>query len=157
MIVDATIHDFQFINNLILIEAKNGHFNKDLVNPNMQNFWNDELSSILSRDSRNNGMFAKAYLWMRDDNPIGFVIMSAAAEDNKGNELWMAAITPNHRGLGEGKKMLATILQHFKGKNKILMARCSAESEAMFHILTTSGFEYKLTGQQGLRALVYTD
>lgn len=140
MLRAANITDFDFINKIVLSESKKGHFNRKLVRLINKFFWKRELRSILSKDSRNKGIYAKAYVWVRDDNPIGFVIMSVLTKDNKGNELWMSAITPEQRGLGEGKKMLITILEQFKGKNKTLVARCSVESEAMFHILTTNGF-----------------
>lgn len=155
MMRNATPQDFQFINYHVLSEAKNGHFNRALLVPSNRPGWDIDLSSVLAARTRRNGITAYALVWEKDKKPVGFVIMSAGP-DNKGNELWMSALSPTQRGSGEGKKMILEILHQFKGKNKKLYARCAPESEAMFHILTTNGFDHVDTGEQGSRNLVYT-
>lgn len=51
---------------------------------------------------------------------------------------------------GEGKEMINTILHQFKQQGAGLMARCAAESEAMFHILTSSGFVLDVILEKGI-------
>ena len=80
----------------------------------------------------------------------------SAGPDNKGNELWMAAIDPLHRGQGEGREMIDSILDQFKGKNLSLFARCAPASERMFQMLLTRGFKQVALGEQGSRGLIYT-
>ena len=117
--------------------------------------WELELRSVLVNRVRLNGLQSYALIWEQKKKAVGFVIMSAGP-DNRGNELWMAAVSPEHRGIGEGKKMILEILKQFKGRNRILMARCAPESQAMFHILTTNGFMSVATGEQGSRGLIYS-
>jgi len=155
MMRNASPSDFQFIYSLVLTEAQNGHFDRKLLIPAATRGWELELKSVLTSGVRLNGLRSYALIWERDRKPVGFVIISAGS-DNKGNELWMSAVSPNHRGRGDGKKMILEILRQFQGKNLILMARCSPESEAMFHILTTNGFNHVTTGEQGIRGLMYT-
>lgn len=155
MMRNASLGDFHFIYSMVLAEAQNGHFDRKLLIPAATRGLEIELKSVLASRIRHNGLYAHALVWEKDKSPIGFVIMSAGP-DNKGNELWMTAISPEHRGQGEGKKMILDILGHFKGKNLALMARCSPESEAMFHILTRNGFSHVTTGEQGSRGLMYT-
>lgn len=155
MMRNAFPEDFQFIFNLVLTEAKNGHFARELLIPAATRGFEIELKSVLASRVRHNGIQAYALIWERNSKPIGFVIMSAGS-DNKGNELWMSALSPEHRGSGEGKKIVSEILRQFKGKNLALIARCAPESEAMFHILTTNGFSHVNTGKQGSRGLMYT-
>jgi len=155
MMRNASPEDFQFIFSLILEEAKNGHFARKLLSPAATRGFNIEIRSVLTHGVRVNGVRAYALVWERDAKPIGFVIMSAGS-DNMGNELWLAAILPTHRGCGEGKKMIFEILRQFKGKNLMLGARCAPESEAMFHILTSNGFRLIHIGEEGSRGLMYS-
>lgn len=155
MMRNASPEDFNFIFNLVLREAKNGHFARELLIPVATRGFAVELESILANRLRHDGIPAYALIWERNSKPIGFVIMSAGT-DNKGNEFWMSALSPEHRGSGEGKNMVSEILRHFKGKNLALIARCALESEAMFHILTANGFNHVTTGDQGSRGLMYT-
>lgn len=155
MMRNASSGDFNFIFSLVLAEAQNGHFARELLVPAATRGFEIELKSVLANRVRHNGIQAYALIWERNSKPIGFVIMSAGS-DNKGNELWMSALSPEHRGGGEGKKMVSEILHQFRGKNLTLLARCSPESEAMFHILTTNGFSHVTTGKQGSRGLMYT-
>lgn len=155
MMRNASANDFQFINSLTLSEAQNRHFDPKLLVPAATRGWEIELQSVLANGVRHNGLRAYALIWEKNKKSIGFVIMSAGP-DNKGNELWMAAVSPEHRGSGEGKKMVLEVLRQFRGKNLTLMARCAPESEAMFHILTTNGFNHVTNGEQGTRGLVFT-
>lgn len=155
MMRHATTTDFDFINLLVLSEAQKGHFDRKLLIPAAMRGWVLELQSVLVNRVRLNGLQAYALICEQEKKPVGFVIMSAGP-DNMGNELWMAAVSPEHRGIGEGKKMILEILDQFKGKNLMLMVRCAPESQAMFHILTTNGFKSVATGEQGSRGLIYS-
>jgi ribosomal protein S18 acetylase RimI-like enzyme len=155
MMRHATTTDFDFINLLVLSEAHKGHFDRKLLIPAAMRGWELELRSVLVNRVRLNGLQSYALIWEQKKKAVGFVIMSAGP-DNRGNELWMAAVSPEHRGIGEGKKMILEILKQFKGHNRILMARCAPESQAMFHILTTNGFMSVTTGEQGSRGLIYS-
>jgi ribosomal protein S18 acetylase RimI-like enzyme len=156
MMRNAAAADHQYILDLVLAEASKGHFSRDLLIPAAARGFGIELASILANGVRHNGLRAYALIWEKNSKPIGFTIMSAGPE-NKGNELWMSAISPEHRGNGEGKAMVLEILKHFKGKNLGLLARCAPESEAMYRILTSNGFKHVDTGLQGSRFLMYTD
>lgn len=103
MMRNASPNDFQFIYSLVLMEAQHGHFDRKLLIPAATRGWELELKSVLTNGVRHNGLRSYGLIWERDRKPIGFVIMSAGP-DNKGNELWMSAISPDHRERGEGKK-----------------------------------------------------
>lgn len=151
----ATLADYDFIFSHVLKEAQNGHFSRDLLKPAATRGLELELKSVLSRQTRVNGFVAYALIWEKMGQRIGFMAMSALDGD-RDNELWLAAISPQHRGCGEGRKMINTVLSQFKGRNSLLTARCAPESEAMFHILTSSGFHHDATMEKGTRGLVYT-
>jgi RimJ/RimL family protein N-acetyltransferase len=147
MIRYASSDDFQFIFTLIRIEAKNGHF---VLEPASVEPFGRELKSVLASRTRLDGTHAYALIYEESDQPLGFVIVSFNSLNNI-YELLLSAIWPRHRDKGKGKAMIAELLSPFKID---LMARCTPESEAMFHILTTNGFRYVGTGQKGVRALV---
>lgn len=149
----ATVEDYEFIFSLILKEAANGHFERNLLIPAATRGLELELKSVLSNHRRTNKCYAYALIWERSWRPVGFVVMSALDGD-QGNELWLAAVSPAHRGMGEGKEMINTILHQFEQQGAGLMARCAPESEAMFHILTSSGFVLDVTLEKGTRQLV---
>lgn len=151
----ATGDDYDFILGLVLREAANGHFTRDLLSPAATRGLELELKSILSSKTRQNGYVAYALIWEKINQRIGFVVMSALDGD-KDNEMWLAAVAPQYRGKGEGKKMVNTVLDQFRGRQALLTARCAPESEAMFHILTSNGFELDATMPKGTRGLVYT-
>ena len=148
----ASLEDYQFIFTLMRAEAKNGHFVLDSASlvP-----FGLELKSVLASRSRQDGTHAYALIYEKDGKPMGFSIVSFNSINNV-YELWISAIWPRHRDVGEGKAMVAELLSKFKGQNVDLMARCTPESEAMFHILTSNGFRHIDTGPQGVRALVST-
>jgi GNAT superfamily N-acetyltransferase len=149
----ATAEDYEFIFSLVLKEAANGHFARDLLNPGATRGLELELRSVISDRRRHNGCFAYALIWERMGRPIGFVVMSAL-EGNTGNELWLTAVSPAYRRQGEGKKMIKTILHQFKQRGVGLLARCAPESEAMFHLLTANGFVLDVTLEKGTRQLL---
>lgn len=151
----ANIDDLDFIYGLIIDSAKDGHFDRRLYTmPEAARGWRVELASIISERKRINGLFASAIVYDVDEVPVGFVLMSAG-EGNKGNELWMAAIHPEHRGRGHGTRMIRGVLDQFKGRNLILLARCAPASETMYRILLKSGFQHAATGEEGYRGLTY--
>lgn len=149
----ATGEDYDFIFSLILKEAANGHFDRKLLAPAATRGLEFELRSVLSSHRRANGCYAYALIWERNGQPIGFVVMSALDAD-QGNELWLAAVSPCHRGKGEGTEMISTILRQFEQQGAGLLARCAPESEAMFHILTSNGFVLDVVSKQGTRQLI---
>lgn len=148
--------DFNFINSLVLSEAKNGHFDRNLLSPLFKSGWEKELHSVLKNRVRLDGTQAYGLIWEQNSKSIGFVVMSAGP-NNEGNELWLAAIDPSYRKKGEGRRMVISVLDQFKGKNLMLMARCSPESETMFQILINHGFKHVDTGKKGSRGLIYLD
>lgn len=97
MMRHASIDDFSFINSLVLSEAQQGHFDRQLLIPVLKHGWEIELQSVLANGVHQCGLRAYALIWEKNEKPIGFVIMSAVS-DNKGNELWMASVLPEHRG-----------------------------------------------------------
>lgn len=152
MIRDATVEDFDFIFSLILKEAANGTFSRTLLIPESTRGLEVELKSVLSHRRRPNGCYAHALIWGRMRVQIGFLVLSALDGDN-GNELWLAAVAPRYRGRGEGTRMINAILHQFKRQGVGLMARCAPEAEAMYHILTSSGFVLDATLGTGTRQL----
>jgi len=148
----GTVRDHEFILSIILKEAANGHFERDLLLPEATRGLELELMSVLSHQRRHNGSFAYALIWERNERRIGFIVMSAL-EGDTGNELWLAAVAPAYRRQGEGKKMIRTVLRQFKEQGVGLMARCTPESEAMYHLLTANGFVLDGTLPQGTRQL----
>ena len=153
---NANIHDLNFIYDLIMDGAKHGYFNRQYQTTiGASNGLKVELESILKNKKKYDGQTAYGVIFEHNGSPAGFVIMSAV-ENNKGNELWMAAVTPRLRGKGIGKKMIQGITQQFSGKNLMLMARCAPESETMFQLLLKSGFEHFDTGKEGYRGMMFT-
>lgn len=152
---NANINDLGFIYELIMDGAKHGYFNRKFQEiPAAANGLRLELTSILTSQVRPNGLRAYGVIYEYQNEPIGFVLMSAG-EENKGNELWMAAIHPDFRGKGHGKKMIQGILEQFKRRNLMLFARCAPESERMFQLLLKNGFRHVITGKEGYRGLMY--
>jgi len=152
---NANINDLSFIYEQIMEGSKHGYFNRKFQElPAAANGLKLELTSILKNKIRPNGLSSYGIIYEFNDKPVGFIIMSAG-EENKGTELWMAAIHSDYQNRGHGKKMIAGVLEQFKGRNLILMARCAPESEAMFQLLLKSGFRHLATGEEGYRGLAY--
>lgn len=156
MMRNAQINDLTFIMNLIITEAKNGHFNSEILSSIGKINFQKDLSSILTNKTRLNGITAYALIWEENGKPVGFIIMSGL-EGNKGNELWMVAVSIEYRNKGFGEKMILEILSNFKNKNLILMARCSRNSEVMYQILLKNGFQHHETSENNTRALLFMD
>jgi RimJ/RimL family protein N-acetyltransferase len=155
MLRHANPADIDFIYELIMSDAKDGHYNRDYCRiPEAANGLRVELSSILTTQIRPNGLKACGYIYELNKNQVGFVIISAAPE-NKWTELLMASISQKLRNKKHGKKMLTTILHQYKGKNALLFARCAHESEVMYQFLLKNGFRHVATGEEGVRGMLY--
>jgi RimJ/RimL family protein N-acetyltransferase len=156
MLREAVLSDIPFVRDLVAIEAATGVFERKLALPAARNGFELELRSIVTYRRRLNGLSAQLCIWQpaRTSEPIGFVALSAG-EGNKGNELWLAGISPPHRRKGHCSAMLNELLNQFKGRNLMLIARCSAESEIMFQHLLKNGFRHVATGDTGYRGLIF--
>ena len=151
----AGINDLEFIYDQIMDGAKYGYFNrKSHQIPAIAKKLKLELTSILKNKVRLNGLSAYGVIYELNDECIGFIIMSVDKE-NKGDELWMAAIHPDYRNKGHGKKMITEVLEQLKESDLIITARCAPESEAMYQILLQSGFRHLATSKGGYRGLAY--
>lgn len=154
MLRPATVADFDFMFDLIQRDAKEGHYDRRIHElPGAANGFRLELASILERNVRLNGLIAQPLIKQHDQKPVGFLIMSAGP-GNKGNEFWMASIAHQFRGKGYGRAMIEELINPFRGKNKVLFARCSPESEIMFQLLKKLGFRHVETGKAGTRMLL---
>lgn len=152
---NANIGDLDFIYEMVMDGAKYGYFNRKFQELTAAaNGLRLELTSILKNQVRPNGLQAYGITYEYEGRPIGFVLMSAG-EQNKGNELWMAAIHPDFREKGHGRKMVKGVLEQFKGRNLMLFARCAPESERMYQLLLNNGFRHVATGEEGYRGMMY--
>lgn len=152
---NANIGDLDFIYELVMGGAKHGFFNRQFQElPAAANGLRLELALILESQVRPNGLRAYGIIYEHKGLPIGFVLMSDD-EQNKGRELWMAAIHPGFQKKGHGKKMIQGVLDQFKDRNLMLFARCAPESERMYQLLTKNGFKHVATGEEGYRGMMY--
>lgn len=152
---NASIANLDLIYELIMDGAKHGYFNREFQKlPAAANGLRLELTSILENRLRPNGLPAYGIVYEHEDRVIGFVLMSAG-EGNIGNELWMAAIHPDFREKGHGRKMVQGVLEQFKGRKLMLFARCAPESKRMYQLLLKNGFRHVATGDEGYRGMMY--
>lgn len=151
MLRDAILDDSEFICDLILSEAKAGHFVKELLDPVQSTFLSVDTNRIIQENKRSNGESARALIWEENRIPIGFMILSSVQE-GQGTELWMMAMSKEHRSMGKGKKFIDEVLSYFPSTQAI-GARCFAASDAMCHILTTRNFKLITTDEYGTRIL----
>lgn len=155
MLREATILDLPFIHAEILDASLEGFFSRAIAeDPSQSSGMKAEIRSIIEHRLRPSGLMAQASVYESEQNPIGFVVLSAGPE-NKGTELWMATINKKYRGKGHGRRMLEEVLAHFEGKNAMLLARCAPEAEIMFRLLQQNGFRHVATGDEGYRGLMY--
>lgn len=147
----ATSQDIDFIVQLILLEAENGIFSKELLGEDAAYGLKAQITTIITHRRKIDGTTAYALIKREKNVPIGFIVISSNPM-----ELWMVAIDPKYRGLGLGERMVLEFLNQMIGKNIVLVARCSEQSEIMFHILTKHGFCHKHTDKEGYRGLAYT-
>lgn len=151
MLRDAKIDDCDFICNLILAEAKSGHFSKELLDPIQSQYLRQDTANIIKMQRRSNGEIARALIWEKEGIAIGFLILSSVAQ-GKGTELWMAAISKDYRSKGEGTKLIDDVLSRFPSTQSIC-ARCFPASQTMFNILQNRQFKHIETDKNGNRLL----
>lgn len=155
MLRHAELKDLTFIYQLIMDGSKHGYFNREYQEKEAAaDGLLVELELMITKNIRVNNIIAQAIVYEHLNKPIGFVLLSGGP-DNKGNELYMASVAEGYRGKGHGKKMITGVLDQFKGKNKMLFARCAQESETMYQLLLKNGFKYSTTGDEGYRGLTY--
>lgn len=155
MLRAANIGDLDFIFNLIIDGAKEGHFNQELyTSDEAKRGFRIELMSILEKQVRLGGLRAYGSVYEIKGKRVGFLLISSGP-GNKGNELWMASVDPEYRGKGHGKTMMLYVINQFSGKNLILFARCAPKSEVMYQLLTNNGFKLFETGPEGTRGITF--
>ncbi|CNI31899.1 MULTISPECIES: GNAT family N-acetyltransferase [Yersinia] len=138
----ATLKDFKFIYKLFIQEAQHRHFNHDIYSSFLKRFgFKRELKRIIKYGKRiYNDERATALIFTRENEPVGFTIISVNASDEC-IELWLAAIAEKHRGKGSGKEMTGQVLKLLGSEGLNIYARCYNRSEVMINILKSYNFK----------------
>lgn len=76
-----------------------------------------------------------------DDSPVGLACGIVHSEEDRNGHLYQMWVSPNTRGLGVGKQLLAHIISWAKdAKLRVLSLDVTAKNAAAIHLYTSSGF-----------------
>lgn len=155
----ATQKDFNYIKELIIIGAKEGHYDDKII---QNGFLLESTINGLINSSVNisDGGIAQTLISYYDNKKVGFVVLKAM---NYGmNEIWYFSLDKKYQNQGIGTKILYHVLKKYEtefphNKDKpIFTARCHYTSEAMFRVFKKFGFIHTGTTQSSFRFLAFS-
>ncbi|MBI3713341.1 MAG: GNAT family N-acetyltransferase [Burkholderiales bacterium] len=139
---EASSEDAQFIFDSILSEISNGHFSSNYLLPLAQRGLIHQIeTSIQSRHSITHRGKCESiiYIFLSGNCPIGFSWV-VETEKTGERELYMLAVSPNHRNKGIGKALILHTIAQFPSKTKFF-ARLYFSSLIMLRTLRAMGFK----------------
>lgn len=151
--LQADLSDLPFMHTLFISEVEDGHFTKELLEEEQQELSRANMESIIVRGiQRDNGMRAQAIIYEKDEQRVGFVIMSELEPDKGGNEMYILAVDKVFRGKGYGGEILDDIIQRIV-PHANLFVRCKPNSTVMYQMLIKRGFKHFETDEEGTQYL----
>lgn len=156
-----TITDVDFIMELTIDDAKNGHLNKEVLYPSnianhrqmLINLINGIGSVILTgtgkREQRNAAVYVCKHATYGN---IGFIHIIERYEGSGDDEIeaLSVSIKKEYRGLGYGRKIIEWFINETP-RTANLYARCLVNSEIMCNLLLNKGFSVLSESQSGTK------
>ncbi|MEA9587660.1 GNAT family N-acetyltransferase [Xanthomonas sp. WHRI 10064A] len=151
-------NDCLFAHKLLLSEVRSGHFEPGLLDPRAQAGLMANLESIHLKGSRqdSNGKVFPAQMTIAEINgsPVGFIVTSVLEIDTaRVNEIWLAAVSPEHRKNGVMTELLRFFCSHLDAQGKKIFARLLPASNEMRRLLSAHGFQHIETLENGYALL----
>jgi len=158
----AAPEDIDFVMEQIVEGAKEGHYEKSILDPEYQANYRAMFLGLMKGQGTatvgERGIERKSgSLWIygnNDEGNIGFFFVSEKYEGSGENEmeLLMAGIKKGLQKTGHGSNMIGSFLALCSG-SATLYARCYPASEAMYKVLVKAGFVKINTKPGGTREL----
>ncbi len=148
----ARSEDIDMLHQLIVAEAGQGRFDKNLVEEPYRSALRRNIRNIRRKGQRlDEHLQAQLLVWESDGMVSGCAINSEILP-GVGNEIWMLAVFPDNRGKGVGSAMNTELLRQLHPYVDIF-ARCAPKAEVACKMFLRSGFISFETTEQGVRIL----
>ncbi len=151
--LQADLTDLPFMHSLFISEVEDGHFTKGLLKEEQQELSRANMESIIVHGiQRDNGLRAQAIIYEKNEQRVGFVIMSELEPGEGGNEMYVMAVDKKFRGKGFGSMILDDVIQRIV-PHANLFVRCMPDSIVMYQMLIKRGFTQFETDEEGTQYL----
>ena len=134
----ANITDLNFIHGCILYGARKGHYSFDADDPALVACMKQEIQAVVTGQRLLDQRRAQASVYTLDNKRIATLIMSEAAGQNSGFEIYAMSVIKKYQHQGYGSQIMDQLLNQYQQAN--LYARCSPLSEKMNQLLESRGF-----------------
>lgn len=152
MFRDARSDDIDLLHALLVDEARQGRFDSRLTEEPYRSGLRKNLNHIRKRRRRlDDDVEAQLLVWERDGEVAGCAINSAILP-GAGNEIWMIAVLPEHRGTGVGRAMNDAMLAQLHPRVD-LYARCAPQAGVACEMFLRRGFLPLDVTDKGVRVL----
>jgi RimJ/RimL family protein N-acetyltransferase len=146
--------DINWMVNLYLDGAKDGHFLLDMSDKNYLDICQRNINSIvLQKQIIDFRLQAYAMIFEDEENKIGYAVMSEIQSGIGGNELHLFIVDRDHRNKGYGNRMLSEIIKRIHPIADIYI-RCFATSTAMKSLAQKNGFRYSHTNSENAEVYI---
>jgi len=146
--------DIDWMIQLYLAGAKDGHFNVDMSDCRYLDFCRRNFISIVNQKQIIDlNRQAYAMIFEEHDQKIGYAVMSEVQSGIGGNELQLFLVDQKHRNKGYGNKMLLEIIKRVQPVADIYL-RCFPASTQMKTLVQKNGFHYSHTNSENAEVFV---
>lgn len=157
----AKPEDIQVIFDLCLLQAKRGHFNNAYLEPAIQPGLMRQIACAIAdmpvpMPGKRDGARARIFTLEKDKTPIGFTMLleDEPGSWNERSELFLVALSDEHKGQGTGKQMVTSLLSTVP--SKVIYARCFKNSIKLKSHLLDLGFKQVSISKAGTVTLELT-
>lgn len=148
----ARSEDIDIVHQLLVSEAAQARFDQRLAEEPYRSGLRKNLNTIRKKGRRlDEDLQAQLLIWDQGGDVAGCAINSAIMP-GMGNEIWMIAVSPEHRGNGVGRAMNDELLKQLHPYVDIF-ARCAPRAQVACEMFLRRGFLPLDTTDQGVRVL----
>lgn len=153
-VFSADSTDLNWMINLYLEGAKEGHFLMDEADKNYRQVCERNFTSIVfQKQMVDFDLQAYATVFEDSGNKVGYTVMSEIKPGMGGNEIHLFIVDKDHRHKGYGNLMLAEIIKRIQPIDDLYI-RCFPASTHMISLIKKKGFIYTHTNAENAEVFV---
>lgn len=147
----ARSQDQGFIISCLLNAARKNHFYLEVNNRDQVRLFKQHIADIVTRAESQPNSEYQVFIIETGGKHAGVAILTPLPKPGSGREIYALALRPEYRGRGLGSQTLDWLLD--KLQKDVVVARCAPASKAMYHLLSTRGFETLGVTDEGFQVL----
>lgn len=139
----ADYTDFDFIHGCLLYGARKGHYSVNITSEAALNCLKLEIDSVIQKQCLLDGRHAIAWIYELAGKRVATLILCDQEDGYPAYEIYALSVARKFQGRGYGNQALDYLMNQLPQAQ--LVARCSAQSSKLQHMLEKRGFRVNNT------------